>query len=287
MAMPEWKDSRREELLTDPAILNSIRGVLHQRGVPRQDIEDRLQQVLEEAWISPGLPLHDPEEARLYLCGMARFKAIDDAHQRERRPESIDWLPANERVAQAVPIEERELAETLLQRLAEKYPRTLSWFVRSEVHDEGFAEIAQSAQLSPGYIRHEVADIRRTARQMAKALGVALAVLLAIVFGMRRWRMPGQPEPIARRPVPHTHQLAPLDAGALRFRANNWCDVEAWQACADDLDAANALDPAGETDELRELRETARDQLAKLKPPTHREDKPPLPRPTNNKPPVH
>jgi DNA-directed RNA polymerase specialized sigma24 family protein len=278
MAMPERKDARREELLTDPEILSAVRAVLALRGVPRQDIEDLLQQVLTEAWASPKLPLHDREETRLYLCGMARFKAIDDAHERAKHPESIDWLPESDRVAQAVPIEDRELAHTLLEKLAEKYPRTLSWFVRSEVHAEGFAEIAQGANLSPGYVRHEVSEIRRSARQMAMTMGIALAVLLAILFGVRRWRMAHQPDPLA---LPEPPETAPMLARDLRLRARKECEAEAWQSCADDLDKAHDLDAAGESDEYRDLRGLAHGQVIKSLPPPppvqQPHDKPPMP----------
>jgi hypothetical protein len=273
MAMPEGRDPRREALLTDAAIVKSIRSVLHLRGVPRQDIDDHLQQVLEEAWTSPALPLDDREEARRYLCGMARFKAIDDAHRRAKSPDSIEWLPAGDRVAQGVPFEERDLASSLVEKLAEKYPRTFSWFVRSELHAEQHAAIALGAHLSPGYVRSEVAQIRRSAREMARAMGVAALVLVVLVIGVRALQRLGEPAPVA---LPERPDIAPLAARGLRLRAARKCDAGEWKACADDLDKANALDPAAETDALRDLRETARQQLAKPPPPQPQHDKPPL-----------
>jgi DNA-directed RNA polymerase specialized sigma24 family protein len=257
MAMPERKDSRREALLTDPAIVKSIRSVLHLRGVRPQDLDDHVQQVLEEAWVSPALPLDDREEARRYLCGMARFKAIDDAHRRAKSPDSLEWLPANDRIAPVVPFEERDLASTLAEKLAAKYPRTFSWFVRSEVHDEQHAAITHGANLSPGYVRSEVAGIRRSGREMARTMGVAALTLVLLFIGVRALLRLGDPVPVAHP------NLAPYEADDLRLRATKECDAGEWKACADDLDKANALDAAGETDALRDLREKARQQLAK------------------------
>jgi hypothetical protein len=193
---------------------------------------------------------------------MARFKAIDDARQRAKRPESIEWLAEADRVAPDAPVEEREVAHALVERLAQKYPRTFSWFVRREVHAEDFAAIAQSAQLSPGYVRHEVSDIRRSARQMARAMGVSVAVLFVIVMGVRLWQVYGdRGDVVGQAPPPNLPRTVAPKAGALRVRARAECNAGAWQRCADDLDEANALDPAGETSALRELRETARKHL--------------------------
>ncbi len=257
MAMPEGNDPRREALLTDAAIVKSIRSVLYLRGVLRQDIDDLLQQVLAEAWTSRALPLDDREEARRYLCGMARFKAIDAAHRRKNRPDSIEWLSASDRIAHDMPVDERVMVHGLVDKLTEKFPRTFSWFVRSELDEEPHAEIALEAQLSPGYVRSEVAQVRRSARAMALAMGFTALVLLVLFIGVRALLRLGEPEPIAHP------NIAPYEAHDLRLRAASECDAGEWKTCADDLDQANALDPAGDTDALRGLRETARQHLAR------------------------
>src|SRR6185312_14554594 len=77
-------DKRRRELLSDPRIHKSVRGVLRRRGVPADQVDDKLQELLEDVLGNlSALPL-DPEEARMYLCGAGRFKAIDDAHDRKK-----------------------------------------------------------------------------------------------------------------------------------------------------------------------------------------------------------
>jgi hypothetical protein len=111
---------------------------------------------------------------------------------------------------------------------------------------------------------------------MARTMGVAALVLVVLVIGVCALQRLGHPAPVA---LPERPDIAPLEARGLRRRAERKCDEGEWKACADDLDKANALDPAGETDALRELREKARQQLTNPPAPPPQQpqhDKPPL-----------
>jgi DNA-directed RNA polymerase specialized sigma24 family protein len=268
-AQASMADERREKILSDPRIHESIRTVIRLRGVPRTDVDDVLNDVIEDACNDPGLPLDDPEDARLYLSGCARHKSID--HARARLRSQRRFVSATEEPAgpQPLSIEQRVLAWKLFDLGRRLFPKTHDWFERFTLGDETHASIAADANVTAGHVRHEVSNIRRTLRTLAVA-GVALFLL---ALGIRFATMQGA------RPAPHPAPSAPpsapapavAQAKALRDRATHECDRGQWDRCANDLAKANELDPGGRSDELKAMWDRARDHLrtmdAEPKPP--------------------
>jgi hypothetical protein len=77
------------------------------------------------------------------------------------------------------------------------------------------------------------------------------ATFILILIGLRSWSGGWFGRDVVTKPSPR-----PL-AGALRERAARECAHDEWAACASDLKSASALDPAGDTPSLLELREKA------------------------------
>jgi hypothetical protein len=130
--------------------------------------------------------------------------------------------------------------------------------------------------VTPGAVRKQWSAIESFLRDYARTLGIGFAVLIAIALGASSWRWRDD------RPADF-HDLADVEprrilppaptSDQLRRRAQKACDAEAWQACLDDLDAANAIDPLGETAGMQGMRDRARSHLVPLELPK-KDDKP-------------
>jgi DNA-directed RNA polymerase specialized sigma24 family protein len=259
MEMADTPKSRREALLGDAEVLASIRRVLRGRGVGAHEVDDQCRQVVAEAWAARNFPDHGREDARRYLNGIARRVAIDHAHDNARH--AADPLPFEEGAALAVSdppaYEERDAVLRLVQKGQKLFPRTFPWFLRSAMLHEEASAIACGEGVSPGYVRHEVSEIRRTLRVMAAGLGLVAAAVL-VFFG---WRALGRGRHDGTNvAAPHiAPDVAPSirEAEARRSDARRLCADGAWESCAMELGKAERLDPGGETQELKELRERA------------------------------
>ncbi len=255
-------DSDREQRkarLADPALHASVLKVIRLRGVPLQDELEVLHDVIADACDNPGLPLHDPEQLRLYLGGSARHKAIDLARKRKMRRERE--VPLDPRMADphTPPQDQVALAHQLAGLGERLFPRTFSWFLRARVQDEPHAEIAADANVSPDYVRSEVSSIGRALRAIAEG-GSILMVLLAVLFGAYRWAT--RVDDVAHPRPPERPELRTPDE--LRDAASDECAREQWTPCLEHLTRAATLDPVGETPAWKELRARADRKLHEL-----------------------
>jgi DNA-directed RNA polymerase specialized sigma24 family protein len=243
---------RRRELLSDPAILESIRTVLRLRGVPPQDIEDVLHSVLLVAQNSPGLPLDDREQTRLFLGGIARHKAVDHARGRKRAQKRRVAGDPEEHLARLAsrepPPDVLVSARRLLELGRKLFPRTHGWFERS-IQGDTCVAIAADAHVAEGTVSSEISMIRRTLREAA----TAVVVFLFLVAGIRT--LTREPGDVATPPREWAHEL--------RDQAQRECAAEQWKACRDDLEKAAEADPEGDTQEQRDLRAKAQSELDK------------------------
>ncbi len=269
MPMADTSKARREALLGDPEMLASIRRVLRGRGVGDHEVDDQCRHVVAEAWAARHFPDHEREEARRYLNGIARRVAIDHAHDNARL--ATDPLPFDEGESAAASdppaYEERDAVARLVEKGRVLFPRTFPWFLRSAMLHEEASAIAHGEGVSPGYVRHEVSEIRRTLRTLAAGLGL-VAVAVLVFFGVRALGRGGRHEgtEIATPDTPPDVAPNVREARALRRDARRYCADGAWESCAAQLGKAERLDPAGETQELKELREQA-EEHAKAAPP--------------------
>jgi DNA-directed RNA polymerase specialized sigma24 family protein len=247
------EDRRRRELLSDPEILESVRTVLRLRGVPLQDIEDVLNTVLIEAQNSPGLPLDDREQARLFLGGIARHKAVDHARARKRAQKRHAPGEPEEHLARvaskALPPDEQVFARRLLELGRKLFPRTHGWFERS-IQGETHVAIAADAHVAEGTVSHEISNIRRTLRNAA----TAVLVVFILFVGIRT--LTRESGNVAKSPQQWAHEL--------RDQAQRECAAKHWKVCRDELKAAADIDSDGDTQELKDLRTKAQSELDKL-----------------------
>jgi DNA-directed RNA polymerase specialized sigma24 family protein len=256
MASPK---SLREDVLGDPQVLASIRNVLRRRGIGEHELDDLCRDVVADAWAAKNFPEHSAEEARKYVNVIAARVAID--YRRKKSPlgpGAISYDEGENPVASpAAPYEARDASSRLLQKGLALFPRTFPWFVQHAMSGEEAATIAAREGVTAGHVRHEVSQIRRSLQIVAAGLGVVATIVLLFV-GARSLRNAflGREPEIARPNVPPTTP-SQNEARVLRIDARHDCVYEQWAACAERLKRAYELDPAGETDEFRELREKA------------------------------
>jgi hypothetical protein len=117
-------DPRRDAILSDPAILDSVQAVVRKRGVPEEDVQDIVQDVIEAACEDASLPLDDKDHARMYLCGCARYKSIDHARVRTRESQRRDDTDLDDLRSPGVSVEDHTLARELPRTRRE---RVLCW----------------------------------------------------------------------------------------------------------------------------------------------------------------
>jgi DNA-directed RNA polymerase specialized sigma24 family protein len=263
-------DPRRDAILSDPAILESVQDVVRKRGVPEADVPDVVQDVIEAACDDASLPLDDKEHARLYLCGCARYKSIDHARGRERQAKRVVDTAPDALPSPGHSLEDHVLARELLAEGQRRFPFTHKWFERFVMGEETHAEIAADPRVTAGHVANEVSRIRRSLRAFALA-GIALLIGAIVTRAWRPGVHPGTgpvaktvtpaPQALPAPPVPTAPPTPVPPAVALRERAQQECSAGHWGECMIDLDRAAAIDPKGESPELRALRDRASREL--------------------------
>lgn len=278
-AMSEYDDARRRKILADPEVHKRIRKVARLRGVSSDQVDDILGEVVKAALEDDKMPVHDPEEACLYLCGSARFKAIDLARGNKR---DTDYREGEQAVAESETARDAEDAVHARKMIAwgeKTFGRAFEWFVRHTVLKETHKAIAADANVSPDHVRHTVAGIKVSMTARMATLGVA--VFLAVLFGISHWRKPGGQSFIPGRDLADTARTAqplpqvswsgspktptPAEAArALRDRANRELGNGQWDECVADIADAEVLDPAGHTPAVQSLYEQCDKKLRSL-----------------------
>jgi len=254
-AMVGTDDPRRRTLLSDRHSHNAIRKVARKLGVSFDQLDDVVNGVVAVAIEDPKLPLDDPKEGRRYLCGIARFKAIDIARGYTRDEEIAEAVKADAEEEAPADAEDKAHARKILEWGEKNFPRTFHWFVRHTVHDETHESIAADANVSPDHVRHTVSDIRQ---RMAVAMAtVGVAVLIALFFGVRHWRGPGggfvdHGRDLSSTATPRLPTPAEMASG-MRDRAKRELDAGQWDECVKDINDAQQLDPDGHSPAVQDV----------------------------------
>jgi DNA-directed RNA polymerase specialized sigma24 family protein len=277
--MSKEDDARRRAILADPEVHKAIRKVARLRGVSADQVDDILGEVVKAALEDEKMPVHDPDEACLYLCGMARFKAIDIARENKRDRDHREGEQAVAESETADDAEDEVHARKIIAWAEKTFGRPFEWFVRHTVHRETHRAIAADANVSPDHVRKTVASIRVSMSARMATLGVA--VLLAAILGLHYWRTPGgqssgpgrdladtvhtaEPVPPVRWTGPPKPPTPAEAARALRDRANRELGNGQWDECVADIAQAQALDPAGHTPAVQSLYEQCDKKLRSL-----------------------
>jgi RNA polymerase sigma factor (sigma-70 family) len=276
MSSDRVKKPTLADLVTDPALLAALTRFVGAR-IPGSEVDDIVQSVVAEAIVSTHAPTKE-EEVAPWVHGIARHKVVDwfRAHQREvpQDPELQDEAAVSVRDTS---LEARDLYRWAQKELpeGEENAKTLEWMLR-EGAGEKLETIAAEANVPAPRVRQRVSRLRRHYKErwaaQAAALAALLAVIVAIVIATRRKQeqiaplpapsaLPSPsalPEPTVVAPQPTPEERA----AELRQDALKKCGGRAWQECLDGLDAARALDPAGESDpSVKAARAKARNGL--------------------------
>jgi len=275
VASSDDDDKRRRQLLADPKIHEAVRFVLRRRGVASDLVDDKLNELLEEVLKNlSALPL-DPEEARMYLCGAGRFKAIHDAHDRKKELDHRAKVTPKDPDTRAPSMEDLVHARAILEKGQKRFPKMIDWLLRYELGGESHGEIAASVNRSPETVRKAIKSMQASLASVdkRKMSVVIVAAMLAVVFGMHRWhqisdvswddQLSQTAKQFRPRPdVPHVKELNVYDDPAsLRAIAKQECTLGQWDSCQYHLERADSLDPDGQTVELVELEALAQHKL--------------------------
>lgn len=233
------------------------------RRVPDADAEDVVQSVLAEALSSPARP-DEPEAARRWIWGIARHKIAD--HHRRAGRETND-VP--ERAAPPAPHEENALLAWAVGELppGADAQKTLDWLLR-EGEGETLEAIAEEERLPAPVVRQRVSRLRRLLRSRWAQL---VAAGLAVLVGWALLRRQGRERPIGVPPdVREDPSLVAVRtrARAMRDDAARAAAQRDWARCLERLDAAKAIDPAGDrAPGVEALRRQARDAIERERAP--------------------
>ena len=225
------------------------------RRVPESEVEDIVQATLADAVESPHAPA-DPETFRRWIFGVAKNKVVD-YHRRAGR-ETFEVPEVAERPA---PHTEADLLRWAEKHLppGEENRTTLDWMLR-EGDGEKLEWIAESEKVPAPRVRQRVSRLRRhlkTHWQKEVTLLATLGVLITAALLFLRHR---EPEPIANEDV--------LRGIELRNQGLEKCAAGEWKPCLEKLDAAKALDPAGDAQPaVQSARENANKALTTPPPP--------------------
>jgi DNA-directed RNA polymerase specialized sigma24 family protein len=271
-------DKRRRAHLADAEILGSVRDVIRRRGVAVDKVDDELNDVIVEALEKLESVPVDREEARLYLCGMGRFKAIDDANDRRRELDHRAKVTPKDADPRSPSLDELADARGYLSALKRRFPKTHEWFLRHTLGGESHGEIGASVNRSPETVRKTIKSIQESlaTADKRKISLVIVAAMLAVVFGMHRWHQisnvswddqlshtakpfkPRSDEPRVR------HLNGYDDPASLRAIAKKECAIGQWDLCAQHLRRADSLDPDGQTLEIVEIEGLANQKLQSM-----------------------
>jgi DNA-directed RNA polymerase specialized sigma24 family protein len=243
---PSRVAARRLDLGLGPDLRAALVAMVRRR-VPESEVEDIVQATLTDAFESAHAP-EDPETFRRWIFGVAKNKVVD-YHRRAGR-ETFEVPEVPERPA---PHTEADLLRWAERHLppGEENRTTLDWMLR-EGDGEKLEWIAESEKVPAPRVRQRVSRLRRhlkTHWQREVSLLAALGVLVTAALLFLRHR---EPEPIANEDV--------LRGIELRNEGLEKCAAGDWKPCLEKLDAAKALDPAGDT---QPAVQTARDNANK------------------------
>jgi RNA polymerase sigma factor (sigma-70 family) len=226
------------------------------RRVPDGDVDDVVQAALTEAVATRDRPA-DPEGARRWIGGVARNK-IADYHRRARR----ETFHVPELATPAAHDAERDLLRWAVGELpaGADAQQTLAWLLR-EADGERLEEIAAEERLPAPQVRQRVSRLRKLFRARWAQIVAAGLVALALWLAWRSARPQGEMAHRALGEAPEV-QVARARGRTMREAAMRTCDEGAWQRCLDALDAAKALDPAGDdAPAVRAARQRAHDAI--------------------------
>jgi DNA-directed RNA polymerase specialized sigma24 family protein len=262
----------RSKLLSDPLLHEHIRKVARLRGAMRCEVDDILSDVLLAALGDPNLP-RSAGEARKRLGVVSRNKTIDRVRERGN---ALLSMSSDVRVTEAATeathgasadlealLGDRTQLEKILEIAKKRHPNTWHWAVRRYVHRDTVEEIAEDARKGERHVRMALQKILATCAAAATTVCCLFAVFFLrpeflIQDESRTWSAAANTRPA------RTVEPPPNVVGKLREEAAFECDMGEFAKCADDLEAAYALDPIYETPAQAEMRKFARNNSAPM-----------------------
>lgn len=130
-------------------IVKLVRAYLGRRGVAPTAAEDLTQEVL--LTVHRKKHLYDPARPFLpWLYTLTRYRVIDDARARSRRPSGIPWEDGEDVAASEPSIDDALTIEEMLAALSEKHRRVLTL---AKIDGLPLAEVARRTGLTTAAVK--------------------------------------------------------------------------------------------------------------------------------------
>ncbi|HEY4014434.1 MAG TPA: sigma factor [Polyangiaceae bacterium] len=259
---PPTPNPRLAALLSDPAWIVQLQGVVRRRVADHAAVADIVQEVCADAIAQAGNLPESDGDAKKYMLGIARNKARMHARGSARRKQdAIDEEVHGARPPE--PVEDRDLWRRIAARIPPTRAPTLTWFVRVSLGDS-LAEIARDAGVDYPTAQARYLRMRKELRRHAMQLA-AVAAIAVLAIGLSRTRPPQHEMLGAPPPEPEPTQSAPTAApktleraAEIRRHALRACSEKKWAECLRTLDEARTLDADGDrTPEVQAARKAA------------------------------
>jgi RNA polymerase sigma factor (sigma-70 family) len=245
-----------------PAMMKVIRG-----RVPDADVEDVVQEALWAVKRAKRLP-GGAVDRRRYALAIARNQAKTwYVRKYADRPEEVSFEDDCRRVSHDGGMEcaiEREHLQKIATTVPDTQRSTFECLGRYLL-GENLAEIAREMGLDYDTLYKRVTKLHRDLMKAGQAIA-GLAVVLLLLIGLRRGEKVAGPPSEPEAPKVERHESAPKTSDAkahaakLREAARAQCDAKQWKRCLASYDLAAALDPEGETQEVKVAHERAREE---------------------------
>jgi DNA-directed RNA polymerase specialized sigma24 family protein len=253
----------RRDLVASPRMVAGVRRVARRRGVSVQDLEDVVQETIAQA-LAATLPEADGD-VRRYVLTIASHVASRHVGRLKSAPVQLgdgdEWEEGADgrAIAQAVPFDDRDAIERLVERGHSISPRWFPVFLRAKILGESTEDVARSEGESPGQVRYMWSRLYEDLGDYGRRLGLAVGMLVLLVTGLAAWRSTRRAYDFdAMAPYPFRRSEPPApDAFDIAHRAIAECRRGEWAACSDDAAAAVAMDPAVDTPQFGRMRALA------------------------------
>jgi DNA-directed RNA polymerase specialized sigma24 family protein len=258
------------ERLFEPGLVRRLSKSLLRRGVPSRAVDDVVQQARIEVWQRFASEAHAPDEVERLLFRVAQCRAIDWWRSERRQVLREDYEELVESRAHRPEAPAREALEAIERDVADdpQLAQALCDLADKEVGGEEYDDIGRRRGVHPGRVRKGVFRLRGHVHEhLADYRGLIALAVVALLVSLARQRHRDEPardhEPrpvptIVAPPKPAPEQTPAQRARELRGVAERAYRAGEYAACRRALDAARAIDEAGDAEPaVRALRAAA------------------------------
>jgi hypothetical protein len=275
-----------DKLLNDADVLRAIRGELLRGGCPREEVDDKVRDVVEEVWryleaerAAGRGDVETVDRMKAIVRPRAYQRGIDALRQKQAGGKIIQGSleGAPEPASRTSSLEDQVDARRALENIRQHQEKHDAGILEGIAQGESHAETAARMNLSYGHVRNEVVSLRERHGRRLHRLGFAIAgVVLAVTVVVFIVRMPGRDDgqvaaipprdrptsDAAREPTRTLEQQK--EVARLRALGHGKAIEKDYRACWDAYFAAERLDPAGTSPEANAEATWCKRELDKL-----------------------